>query len=121
MTNISQGNIRTKYHCSTNGCRVEIINATKAAAETFNVSIDGGTNDDGEEKMLNVFTDTVKIFDSSLTDEQINNAITEFVEGGKIVEKYSLSDNISVTYIPSVELSRGKSNRRIDIAAANYK
>lgn len=121
ITDISQGNIRTKYYCTSHGCRIEIINATTAAADTFNVSIGGGNADDGEEKMFNVFIEAVKILDPSVTDEQINIAITEFADGGKLIENYILGDNISITYIPSVELSQGKNNRRIDIAAANYK
>ena len=41
MTDISKGNIRTKFFAYANDCYMEMINANDAAAECFSISING--------------------------------------------------------------------------------
>lgn len=121
ITNVERGNIRTKSHGSSNGCWVEIINANDAAAEAFCVSINGGNDEDSESRMFSVFKPAVKILDPTLEDEDIDAAITELTESTSIIENYVLGDNITLTYVPSREVSYGKTKCRIDISAKNYK
>lgn len=117
MQDISKGNIRTKYHGNANDCWIEIINATGAAAEAFTISINAGNSDGADEKAFAVFSDMAKVFDQELTDEQISSAITSMENG----EKYNLSDEFTVGYSPSVEVSWGKTDYKIEITAKNYK
>ena len=116
MQDISKGNIRTKYHCSANDCWIEIINATGAAAEAFTISINAGNSDGAEEKAFAVFADMAKVLDSELTDVQINNSILTLENG----EKCTLSDDFTIEYSPSAEVSWGKTDCKITITSKNY-
>lgn len=116
MQDISKGNIRTKYHCKVNGCWIEMINATEAAAEAFTISINSGNSEGADEKAFAVFSDMAKVFDPELTDEKVSSAIA-LTENG---EKYDLSDEFTVVYSPSVEVSWGKTDYKIEITAKNY-
>lgn len=55
MTDISKGNIRTKYFAYANNCYLEMINATDAGAEEFCISYSFGSL--SEEEIYSVFTD----------------------------------------------------------------
>lgn len=116
MQDISKGNIRTKYHCKANGCWIEMINATEAAAESFTISINAGNSDGAEEKAFAVFADMAKVLDSELTDVQINNSIVALENG----EKCTLSDDFTIEYSPSAEVSWGKTDCKITITSKNY-
>ena len=120
MTDISQGNIRTKYFCYANDCRIEILNANKAAAERFYVTIDADNTEGNKEKIFVVFKDMIKALDTSLSDEQIDNVVTEFSNGGTYVEEFSLGDNIVVSYSPPLHMTLGKYIYRIEISVENY-
>lgn len=117
MTNITQGNIRTKYHGHVNDCWIEIINATEAYAETFNISIRGDNSDNSKEKAFGVFREIVKVLDSSLTDEQISNSIAELFDSTIIKDNILLGDNISIKYLPGLY---GDNDYRIDVTAIGY-
>ena len=116
MQDISKGNIRTKYHCKVNGCWIEMINATEAAAESFAISINAGNSDGAEEKAFAVFADMAKVLDSELTDVQINNSILALENG----DKCTLSDDFTIEYSPSAEVSWGKTDCKITITSKNY-
>lgn len=116
MQDISKGNIRTKYHCKSNDCWIEIINATGAAAEAFTISINAGNSDGAEEKAIAVFTDMAKVLDPELTDEKINEVISEHKKG----ETLYFSDKFSASYSESVEMSWGKTDFEISIISKSY-
>ena len=116
MQDISKGNIRTKYHCKANGCWIEMINATEAAAEAFTISINSGNSEGADEKAFAVFSDMAKVFDPELTDEKINEVISEHKKG----ESLYFSDRFTVNFFESTEESRGKTNYRIDIMSKDY-
>lgn len=116
MQDISKGNIRTKYHCKVNGCWIEMINATEAAAEAFTISINSGNSDGAEEKAFAVFADMAKVLDSELTDAQINHSILTLENG----EKCTLSDDFTIEYSPSTEVSWGKTDCKITITSKSY-
>lgn len=115
LKNIKQGNIRTKYHGTANGCWVEMINATKAGAEAFCVSISGVPDDNSQ--AVKVFVEMVKILDPALTEEQINNATSELETYSALTDNF-WGDYISITYVPQNEYNE---SCRIDIYAYNYK
>ena len=121
ITDISKGNIRTKYFGSAYGRYLEMINANDAGAEAFCLTINGGQEDSEKQSMYEVFREAVKVLDSSITDDMIDAAISEFNNKDVLIEGYVLSDCITITFVPIKELSYGKTSCRIDINASNYK
>ena len=121
ITDISKGNIRTKYFGYANGRYLEMINANGAGAEAFCLTINGGQEATDKQTMYEVFREAVKILDPSITDEMIDTALAEFDNKDVLIEGYVLGDSITVTYVPTKELSYGKNPCRIDISASNYK
>lgn len=120
FSDISNGNIRTKYFGTVNECYIEMINATESTAGSFCVKINGGQKDSDQERMLEVFKDVVYVLDPSVSDDKIQEAIDYFCAKGVLVEEYTLGENIVITYVPIVEVSYGKTSCRVDISA-NYK
>ena len=121
ITDISKGNIKTKYFGYANGRYLEMINANGAGAEAFCLTINGGQEATDKQSMYEVFREAVKILDPSITDEMIDTALAEFDNKDVLIEGYVLGDSITVTYVPTKELSYGKTSCRIDISASNYK
>lgn len=122
ITNISNGNIKTKYFGYANNCYIEMINANNAYAQTFSIKINGGQEVSDRDRMFEVLGETLKVLDSSLSDDIINKTINQFQNEKHIVNSYKISDDIIiVNYIPIVELSYGKTSCSVDIASYNYK
>ena len=117
ISDISEGNIRTKYHCKVNGTNIDIVNATEALASCLSISIHGGKSPETIQSMFDVFYEIIKIVDSSMTEEEIK---TEIQAVQNSTSDFKIVDNIQITYIPSVELSYGLSNARIDMDIFNY-
>ena len=87
MTDISKGNIRTKYFAYANNCYLEMINATDAGAEAFCISYSFGSL--SEEEIYSVFTDCLKTLGA--TDEEIEKTIADFTtnnDGDYMIEGY---------------------------------
>ena len=121
ITNISKGNIKTKYFGYANGRYLEMINANDAGAEAFCLKINGGQEASDKQMMYEVFREAVKILDPSITDEMIDTTLAEFDDRDVLIEDYTLGDSLIITYVPTKELSYGKNSCRIDIYASNYK
>ena len=121
LTDIRQGNIKTKYFAYANECYVEIINANDAYAEVFSVTINGGKEISDRDRMFAVFKQVVKTLDKSVTDAQISSAI-EYLESQQyMISNYKISESVIVeTYVPILEVSYNKACR-IDIISNNYK
>lgn len=120
ILDISKGNIRTKYFGHTNDCRLEMINATDATADSFCVSITGGTSSELNEKMFEVFPEIIHVLAPSVTDTQIEQTISSFKQDNTLKENYALGDTLTLTFVPSQELSKGYSTSRIDISSTTY-
>ena len=121
ITDIREGNIRTKFFGYANDRYLEMINANNAGAEAFSLRINGGQEESDKLSMYDVFRASVKIFDPSITDEIIDAVLEEFNTKDVMIEGYKIGDTITVTYVPTKELSWGKNDCRIDILASNYK
>lgn len=121
ITDIRKGNIRTKYFGYANGRYLEMINANGAGANAFCLTINGGKEISDKQTMYEVFKEAVKILDPTVTDAMIDSALAEFDDRDVLIEGYSIGDTITVTYVPTKELSYGKNDCRIDISALNYK
>lgn len=121
ITDISQGNIRTKYFGYANGRYLEMINANDAVAESFCLTINGGQESVDKQAMYEVFREAVKVLDPTITDEMIDSALAEFDTKNVLIEGYVIGNNMIITYVPTKELSYGKNSCRIDIYAPNYR
>ena len=122
MTDISKGNIRTKFFAYANNCYIEMINANDTAAECFSISINGGKEISERDEMFDVFAETIKVLDPSVTEEKITEVVNYLKAEQYMVSAYVVSDKVIVeTYVPIVELSYGKSDCRIDVISGDYK
>ena len=122
MTDILKGNIRTKFFAYANDCYIEMINAYGAAAECFSISINGGKEISDRDKMFDVFAETIKVLDPSVTEEKIAEVVNYLKTEQYMVSAYVVSDKVIVqTYVPIVELSYGKSSCGIDVISGDYK
>ena len=85
------------------------------------MTINGGQDNATKLSMYEVFRDAIKILDSTIADDDIDAVLAEFDEKDVLVEGYQMGDNITITYVPTKELSYGKNSCRIDISCSNYK
>lgn len=120
ITDISKGNIRTKYFGYANGRYLEMINANDTGAKAFCLKINGGQDNVDKQSMYAVFRDAIKVINPSITNEMIDMVLVEFDTRDVLIENYAIGNDITVTYVPIKELSYGKSSCRIDISASNY-
>lgn len=119
MTEISKGNIRQKCFCYAGNCYMEILDSLDSAAENVNLSINFG--DCTQEEIMEVTTNCLKVFGA--TDEEIQKTIDDFTvnnDGDYMIEGYNTNSSITCTYVPTKELSKGKSTGRIEIASSTY-
>lgn len=126
FTDIKKGNIRTKYHCYANDIYVELLNATENAAETFNISYAFSSQipafrDLTDEEKYEFLTDCLKTLGA--TDEEISRTIDDLTvnnEGDYMKEDYEVNSSITLLYVPTKELSNGKSIGHIEIKSSTY-
>ena len=110
-SDIQRGNIRTKALIYTDIFNMEIVNSTQG-----NCYISISSSPEDENTILNeLFGDCLKVVDVSLSDDDIASAWDALHKTGYMVDGYVLND-ITISYIPYVELSKGHSNLRIDIS-----
>ena len=106
---IEQGNIKTKALVYGEGFNIEVINSQQG---TLSVSI--GSNPESEDTtMFEIFRDCVKA-KTVITDDEIKEVWDYLHESGYMVEGYEYK-GITITYVPSVELSWGVNDPRIDL------
>ena len=110
ITDISQGNIRTKYFFKTYGFRIEIVNATTAAAGYTTVSINGNM-DAHVPEMRDVFHDVAKTLDPNLADEEIYTFFDERTVNGNCAKDTPLGSLVCSVFLTG----NFDSNGRIDI------
>ncbi len=121
MEQIEKGNIKTKYYGHILGHSIEMINANDATAKYFSISINGSNDENDVDKIITIYKDIVKIVDSDITDEKVNDSANMMKNSSTMIEEYEVTENIKITYVPVVQLSNRKTNCRIDIHAYNFK
>lgn len=117
LTNITKGNIKTKYFAYINGQYCEFRNYTNSSSNNFEI-IYGGNESIDVEKIVAVYNDVIKTLDSTISDTDISNMIMEHIKNSS--NSFNINNNITVKYYPIVELSYGKSNCRIEITTTVY-
>lgn len=109
-SDIQNGNIKTKALVYSDLFSMEVVNSGRGL---LSVSISSAP--ENEETVLNIlFNDCLKATNRSLSVEDISSAWDALHETGYMVEGYVLGD-IIIDYIPSVELTKGHSDLRIDL------
>lgn len=106
---IEQGNIKTKALVYGDAFNLEVINSQQG---TLFVSI-GSTPENENTALFTIFSDCLKA-KKSFTDEEVLEVWNYLHESGYMVENYEYN-GVVITYIPSVELSWGVNDPRIDL------
>lgn len=119
ITDIEKGNIRQKAYAYIGDVYIEMLDSYSAAAENYNMSIYGGNTDEATDAMFEVFKKVAKVLDPNLTEEQIDEAVSSWRSGDVLVEDGTLGE-LTITYVPSKELSTGRNNSRIDVSSPVY-
>lgn len=120
VTNVQKGNIRTKYFVNINGQYCQLLNATDSEANYFEIIINGGNQKDDVDKIVNVYKEVIKTLDSTIMESQINDTVSTYISSQNVSTTFNISDTITVTFYPSVSLSYGNSDCRIEITTTNY-
>ncbi len=120
ITDIKQGNIRTKFYGKANGVGLEMINVDNYGDKWLSVSISGGKTPETIQAMFDVFSEVIKTVDNTMTEEEITSAVQSVQSITYLVENYEIGQNILITYVPSKELSYGPSDARIDMKIYNF-
>lgn len=110
ITDISNGNIRTKYFFKTYGFNIEIINVSNADAICIDISINGDM-DSHVPEMRDVFHDIVKTLDSELSDDDIYSFFDEKTVDGNCAHEATLGHLICSVFLTG----NFDGNGRIDI------
>lgn len=111
---IEQGNIKEKAFGYIGETSIEMLNSYGELSNCFNVTIYGGNTDEKTEAMFETFKKVAKILDPNLTDEEIEDAVVLWKNGGVMLEGEKVGE-LTITYVPSVIYGS-----RIDIATSNY-
>lgn len=106
---IEKGNIRTKALVYIDDLSLEIINATDFLSVSMSSSVE---NEDT--KLYAIFRDSIKAMSADTADEDIQSAWSTIHESGYLVGDYDFN-GVSITYVPSKELSWGTSDLRVDL------
>ena len=120
LTNIQKGNIRTKYFVNINGQYCQLLNNIGNETNDFEITINGGNKEGDVDKIANVYKEVIKSLDSNITEAQINDTISTYISSKTESTTFSINDKIAVKFYPSVSLSFGNSDCRIEIATTIY-
>ena len=112
ITNISEGNIRTKFFGSTYGHSIEMINGANGR---LHISVSANSSDPDMASLRDAFHDVVATLDPNLSDEEIYAAYDAALEYGYLIEDEALG-NVNYMWCPTVELSRGTSLGHFEVS-----
>ena len=121
MSDISKGNIKTKYFANANNCYIEILNANESISECFCVTVNGGKEISDKNNMFEVTTDILKVLLPTVSNSKINEIITELKEREVGLSNHNITENLTIDYCPIVETSYGKSDCHIKLTSYDYK
>lgn len=119
ITNIEKGNIRQKAYAYIGDVYIEMLDSYGAYAENYNMSIYGGNTAEATDDMFDVFRKVAKVLEPNLTENQIDEAVSSWRSSDVLVEDGTLGE-LTITYVPSKELSTGRNDSRIDVSSPVY-
>lgn len=122
MTDFSKGNIKSKMFGRTNDCYVEMLNPASTSGYSFIVTINGGNNEEITSKMIEVFPDFIHTLDCSISDAQIEQAISDFKNDPSLRRGYKLGNDLTIDYYPLILRDDGSwvASSRIEISSLTY-
>lgn len=120
LTNVQKGNIRTKYFVNINGQYCQLLNATDSEANYFEIIINGGKQKDDVDKIIDVYKEVIKTLDSTIMESQIDDTVSTYISSQNVSTTFNINDKIIVKFYPSISLSYGNSDCRIEITTTNY-
>ncbi len=122
MTDFEKGNIKQKLFGHVNDCYVEMLNPASTSGYSFIVTINGGNNEEITEKMNEVFPDFIHTLDSTVSEQDIEQAISDFKNDPSMRKDYKLGDDLIIYYHPLVFRDDGSwlSSSRIEISSLKY-
>lgn len=106
---IEEGNIKTKALAYIDDLNLEVTNADNFLSISMSSSVENENT-----KLYAVFRDTIQAMNASVSENNIQTAWEAIHQSGYLVEDYNLN-GISISYVPSKELSWGTSALRIDL------
>lgn len=106
---IEKGNIRTKALVYIDDLSMEIINADDFLSISMSCSVENEAT-----KLYAIYRDTIWAMRSEVSEDDIQLSWDAIHETGYLVEDYDFN-GVSITYVPSKELSWGTSDLRIDL------
>lgn len=106
---IEKGNIKTKALVYIDDLSMEIIHAD----DSLSVSMSSSAENEST-KLYTLFRDTIKTMDTDISENDIQSTWDEIHKSGNLVENYDFR-GVTITYVPSKELSWGTSDLRIDL------
>ena len=115
LSDVEQGNIRTKYHAQNNSYYFELLHANDTDKISVSISQTNESSSQGTPGMRDVFMYTVKAIDSSIPDDEIGSFFDSLISGEVMVESAELGKTV-VSYVPDKELSGGHSRGHITVA-----
>jgi hypothetical protein len=116
LTDISNGNIKTKYYAYSFGYYLELLDANNTGKIVVTINETNDNANSGTAGMKNVFHDVAKVMDPSLSDDNINGYFDKLI-GNAIMVENDVLGNIKVTFVPDKDLSSGHSRGHIELAA----
>lgn len=118
FTNITKGNIRTKYYADSYGYYVELLDAADTNKICVTISETNENADSGVAGMKDIFRDVIKTIDQNdgndvtYSDEQIDRYFDAMIEQGYLMED-DTGLGASVTFCPDTDSSRGHIEIRV--------
>lgn len=106
---IEKGDIRTKALVYIDDLSLEIINAGDFLSVSMSSSVENEAT-----TLYAIFRDAIKVMNADTADEDIQSAWNVIHESGYLVEDYDFN-GVSITYVPSKELSWGTSDLRVNL------
>lgn len=116
LTDISKGNIKTKYYAYSFGYYLELLDSSDTGKITVTINETNDNANSGTAGMKDVFHDVIKAIDPSLSDDSVNSYFDKLIDKGTMVENDAFG-NTKVTFVPDKDLSSGHSRGHIELAA----
>lgn len=109
FTDISKGNIRTKYFAKSNGDYFELLDAADTEKISITINQTFEKKEDGMVALKPSFHDSVKAIDNTLKDEDIDSFFDSLISGRMLTDQKL--GKLTIDFIPMTDSSTG----RIDI------
>lgn len=116
ITEVSDGNIRTKFFGYSYGYYLELLHANDTGKIHVSIAETNKNAEAGVAGMRDVFHDVARTMDPSLSDDEIYAFFDNLLAGGVLTEDQQLGSML-VQFVPDKVLSSGPSRGHIELSA----